>query len=158
MCRTVYCSMQDGRKKKRLSTWCLDVVSTNSCLSRNKKFPKIHLLGPDLSHIKPVHIHTLFSRHRLTNRKSLKWKLLSRIFTCHFPCISSGSACNAEGSEWGRRGGRIGSWWGNRRERDYWGDLAVDGWIILGCISRRWDVGIWTGLGWPRIGTGGGSL
>jgi len=19
---------------------------------------------------------------------------------------------------------------------------------------RRWDVGIWTGLGWPRIGTG----
>ena len=24
-------------------------------------------------------------------------------------------------------------------------------WIILGQISRRWDVGIWTGLGWPRI-------
>jgi hypothetical protein len=24
-------------------------------------------------------------------------------------------------------------------------------WIILGWISRRWDVGIWTGLGWPRI-------
>jgi len=49
-----------------------------------------------------------------------------------------------------RRGGRIGFWWGNRRE----GDLGVDGWIILGWISRRWDVGIWTGLGWPRIGTG----
>jgi hypothetical protein len=27
------------------------------------------------------------------------------------------------------------------------GDLGVDGWIILGWISRRWDVGIWTGLG-----------
>jgi len=25
-------------------------------------------------------------------------------------------------------------------------------------ISRRWDVGIWTGLGWPRIETGGGCL
>jgi len=25
--------------------------------------------------------------------------------------------------------------------------LGVDGWIILGWISRRWDVGIWTGLG-----------
>jgi hypothetical protein len=25
-------------------------------------------------------------------------------------------------------------------------------------ISRRWDVGIWTGLGWPRIETGGGRL
>ena len=25
-------------------------------------------------------------------------------------------------------------------------------------ISSRWDVGIWTGLGWPRIETGGGRL
>ena len=25
-------------------------------------------------------------------------------------------------------------------------------------ISRRWDVCIWTGLGWPRIETGGGHL
>ena len=24
--------------------------------------------------------------------------------------------------------------------------------------SRRWDVGMWTGLGWPRIGTGGVRL
>jgi len=43
-------------------------------------------------------------------------------------------------------------------ERDNWGDLGVDVWIILGWISRRWDVGIWTGLGWPRIETGGGRL
>jgi len=57
-----------------------------------------------------------------------------------------------------RRGGYIGSWWGNRREGDHWGDLGVDGWIILGPISRRWDVGILTGLGWPRIETGGGRL
>jgi len=48
---------------------------------------------------------------------------------------------------WVRRGGFIGSWGGNRRERYHWGDLGVDGWIILGWISRRWDVGIWTGLG-----------
>jgi len=32
---------------------------------------------------------------------------------------------------WVRRGGFIGSWWGNRRERDHWGDLGVDGCIIL---------------------------
>jgi len=44
------------------------------------------------------------------------------------------------------------------RELARWGDLGVDGWIILGWISRRWDVGMWTGLGWPRIGTGGGRL
>ena len=41
---------------------------------------------------------------------------------------------------------------------NHWGDLGVDGWIILGWISRRWDVGIWTGLGWSRIETGGGCL
>ena len=33
--------------------------------------------------------------------------------------------------------GRIGSWWGNRRERDHWEDVGVDGWIILGWISKR---------------------
>jgi len=37
------------------------------------------------------------------------------------------------------------------------GRLGVDGWLI-GRISRRWDVGIWTGLGWPRIEAGGGRL
>jgi hypothetical protein len=37
--------------------------------------------------------------------------------------------------------------WRNQRERDHWGDLGVDEWIILGWISRRWGVGIWIGLG-----------
>ena len=38
------------------------------------------------------------------------------------------------------------------------GRLGVDGWIIIGWISRRLDVGMWTGLGWPRICTSGGRL
>ena len=46
---------------------------------------------------------------------------------------------------------------GKPEGKNYWGDLGVDGWI-LGWISRRWDVGIWTGLGWSRIETGGGRL
>ena len=54
--------------------------------------------------------------------------------------------------------GFAGSWWGNRREVDHWGDLGVDGWIILGLISRKWGVCMWTGLGWPRIKTFGGRL
>ena len=47
--------------------------------------------------------------------------------------------------------GCIGSWWGNRRERDRLVELGIDGWIILGRNSRRWVVVIWTKLGWPRI-------
>ena len=58
----------------------------------------------------------------------------------------------------GEERGCIVSWWGNRRVGDHGGDLGVDGWIILGWISRRWDVGIWIGLGWPRIETCGGRL
>jgi len=42
----------------------------------------------------------------------------------------------------GEERGCIGSGWGNRRERDHWGDLGVDGWIILGWIFRRWNMGI----------------
>ena len=47
---------------------------------------------------------------------------------------------------------------GKPEGKNHRGDLGVDGWIILGRISRRWDVGIWTGLGWPRIQTGGRRL
>ena len=38
------------------------------------------------------------------------------------------------------------------------GRPSVDGWIILGWISRRWDVGMWTGFGWSRIETSDGRL
>jgi hypothetical protein len=43
-------------------------------------------------------------------------------------------------------------------ERNNWGDPGIDGWIILRWICRKWDVGIWIGLGWHRIETGGGRL
>jgi len=32
------------------------------------------------------------------------------------------------------------------------GDRGVDGRIILRCFFRRWDVGVWTGFCWLRIG------
>jgi hypothetical protein len=55
----------------------------------------------------------------------------------------------------GRGEACTGFWWGNLRERDHWGDPGVDGTIIL---RLKWDVGVWTGLGWLRIQTGGGHL
>jgi len=37
----------------------------------------------------------------------------------------------------GEERGCIGSCWGKRREGDQWGDLGVDGWIILGRIEKN---------------------
>jgi len=43
----------------------------------------------------------------------------------------------------------------NLRERDHFGDPGVDWRMILRWIFRKWDVGVWTGSRWLRIGTGG---
>jgi len=51
----------------------------------------------------------------------------------------------------GEERGCIGSCWGNRKERDDWGDLGVDGWIILGWISRRCRMWMY-GLDWADPG------
>ena len=47
---------------------------------------------------------------------------------------------------------------GKHEGKSHLGDPGVDGRIILRWIFRKWDVGIWTGTSWFRIGTGGGHL
>jgi hypothetical protein len=42
--------------------------------------------------------------------------------------------------------------------KNHLGDQGVDRRIIFRRIFRKWDVGVWTGLGWLRIETGGGHL
>jgi len=37
-------------------------------------------------------------------------------------------------------------------------DPDVDDRIILRSIFRKWDVKLWTGSSWLRIGTGGGHV
>jgi len=65
-----------------------------------------------------------------------------------------GEVCSA----YGERRGVYRVLVGNLRERDRLGDPGVDGRIILRWIFRKWDVGVWTGSSWIRIGTGGGLL
>jgi hypothetical protein len=38
------------------------------------------------------------------------------------------------------------------------GRPGIEGRILLRRIFRKWDVGVWGGLSWPRIWTGGGHL
>jgi len=49
-------------------------------------------------------------------------------------------------------------WWGKLRDRDHMEDPGVDRITILRWIFRKWDVGIWNGSSWLRIGTGVGHL
>jgi hypothetical protein len=65
-----------------------------------------------------------------------------------------GGAC----STWGRDEVFAGFWWGNLRERDHLEDPGMNGRIILRCIFRQWDVGVWTGSMWLRIETVGRHL
>jgi len=58
----------------------------------------------------------------------------------------------------GRGEAYTGFWWGNLWEGDHLGDPGVDGRIILIWIFRKWDVEVWTGSCWLKIGTGVGHL
>ena len=53
-----------------------------------------------------------------------------------------GGACGTYG---GREEVCTRFWWGNRRERDHWGDQDVDERIILRWIFRKWEGVVGTG-------------
>ena len=47
---------------------------------------------------------------------------------------------------------------GKPEGKNHLGDPGIDGKIILRWILRKYDVVVWTGSIWLRIGTGGGHL
>jgi len=58
----------------------------------------------------------------------------------------------------GDRGGALGLWREDLKERAHLEDRRVDGTMILQWIFKKWDEKAWTGLIWIRIGSGGGRL
>jgi hypothetical protein len=64
-----------------------------------------------------------------------------------------GGACSADGG-----GERRVQGFDGKPEGNHWGDPGVDWRIILRWVFRKWDVGVWSGLSWLRIETGGGHL
>jgi hypothetical protein len=59
---------------------------------------------------------------------------------------------------WGRREAYTGFCWGKLRERGHLEDPGIAGRITLRFIFRKYDVVLWTGSSWLRIGTVGGHL
>jgi len=49
-------------------------------------------------------------------------------------------------------------WRANLKGRDHLRDPGADGRKMLRLIFRKWDVEIWTGSSWHRIGACGGHL
>jgi hypothetical protein len=49
-------------------------------------------------------------------------------------------------------------WVGKPEGKKPLGRPRLEGMVILRWILRKWDVGVWTGSSWFRIGTGGGHL
>ena len=49
-------------------------------------------------------------------------------------------------------------WWGELRESGHLEDLDVDVRVVIKRIFKNCDGEAWTGLMWPRIGTGGRLL
>jgi hypothetical protein len=83
-------------------------------------------------------LHSLPNIVRVIKSRRLRW-------AGHVARMRKGEVCT-------------GFWWGSLRERVRWRDRGVDGRIMFGWIFKKWDVGVRTGLGWFRIGIGGGRL
>jgi len=61
-------------------------------------------------------------------------------------------------STYGEERGCIGFSWGSLSDRDHLEDPAIEGWVMLRLIFRKWDVEEWTGSSWLRKGNGDGHL
>jgi hypothetical protein len=59
---------------------------------------------------------------------------------------------------WERREKCTKFWWESLKEREHSEDQGVDGRTGSELILGRLDEGVWSGLSWLRIGTGGGLL
>jgi len=87
--------------------------------------------------------------------KGILWCVHSKYYSADK--IEKNEKCGHVARMW-ERSGTYRVLLGNPRRRDRLEEPGVDGKIILKWIFRKWDVEVWTGYSWLRIGTGGGQL
>jgi len=66
--------------------------------------------------------------------------------------------CPGHIARMGKRRGAYRVLVGKPEGRDHLGDTGVDGRLVLRWIFRKWELEVWTGSNWLRIGTGDGHL
>jgi hypothetical protein len=122
---------------------CTNLTSNVSFLfpvtASNSRLPYFNHIDNEVSHNEELHdLYSSPSIVRVIKSRRIRW-------AWHVARMGRREAC-------------IWFWWRNLKERYYWGDPGIDGRIILRWTFRKWVVVVWTGLGWLRIGTGGGKL
>jgi hypothetical protein len=73
--------------------------------------------------------------------------VLQSLYSLSYPClkVALGEVCT-------------GFWWKNLKERDHWGDPKPRWEDNIKADLQKVGYGVWTGLSWLRIETGGGQL
>jgi hypothetical protein len=101
-------------------------------------------------------VRALESEDFLARRRSVRKAIHINMYSFIILVINEmGGACSAY---WDIGESCKGFWWKNLRVRYHSENQAVGRRIILRRIFCKWDVGVWTGSSWLRIGTGGGNL
>jgi hypothetical protein len=138
-----------------------------TCPSKTLTFNKPISITPSSTHIMYLNVLILTGSAWNVSVRLTEYTEMSTLsgYVCQIRASSVELCCRCDKIEKNYMGGACSAyagekrfWWRNLRERHRLGNSGVDGRIMFRWIFRKWDVGVWIGSSWLRIGTGGGHL